>query len=245
MGPFVGFRISRDFGRTWADTPCAPARPLFGESGKGGAKVKMGSPHFVDFGRNMEHSPDGKAYLLGHGATRTNATCSWISGDQVYLARVKPSPETINDLRAYEFFAGHDAAGQPAWTKDFARITPLLEWNDRLGCVTATWNPALRRYFLCTTDGGASGTGTFDTLILESEALTGPWRRVAFLERFGQQAYFVNLPSKFIGADGVTMWLCYAANWSAKGIRADPPGSRYGLCLQEIRLLPAEKTGTP
>lgn len=29
--------------------------------------VKMGTPDFVDFGINMEHSPDGKAYLVGMG----------------------------------------------------------------------------------------------------------------------------------------------------------------------------------
>ena len=28
-------------------------------------KVKLGAPHFVDFGRNSEHSPDGRAYLVG------------------------------------------------------------------------------------------------------------------------------------------------------------------------------------
>jgi hypothetical protein len=37
----------------------------------------MGSPYFVDFGKNMEHSPDGKAYLGGHGA----AEYEWTSGD--------------------------------------------------------------------------------------------------------------------------------------------------------------------
>jgi arylsulfatase A-like enzyme len=257
MGPFVGFRISRDGGKSWEDPSCTPDRPLFGEglkrtgpptTGKAGPnvsdeqfrnmpKIKMGSPHFVDFGRNMRHSPDSKAYLLGHGATRTNAACTWVSGDQIYLARVTPSPETINEVNAYEFFAGCDAQGAPLWVSDFARIKPILEWNGRLGCVTATWNPGLKRYLLCTTDGGESGTGTFNTLILESEKLTGPWRRVTLLERFGQQAYFVNIPSKFISADGRTLWLCYAANWAAQGIRSDPPGSRYGLCLQEIELL--------
>jgi hypothetical protein len=32
---------------------------LFGESAKHGREVEIGSPHFVDFGRNMEYSPDG------------------------------------------------------------------------------------------------------------------------------------------------------------------------------------------
>ena len=68
LGPFVGFRYSTDFGKTWTQTPCTPAKPLFGESGLHGEPVKIGSPHFVDFGKNMEHSPDGKAYLVAHGA---------------------------------------------------------------------------------------------------------------------------------------------------------------------------------
>ena len=258
MGPFVGFRTSRDSGGAWEDTPCMPTKPLFGEVIKlpnpqaavpqSAApnvtdeqyrvmpKVKMGSPHFVDFGKNMEHSPDGKAYLLGHGATRTGATCSWISGDQIYLARVKPSPGTINDVHSYEFFGGHGERREPVWVKEFSRIKPLLEWNDHLGCVTATWNPALKRYLLCVTDGGATGEGTYNTLILESEKLTGPWRRVALMEKFGQQAYFVNIPSKFIQRDGRTMWLCYAASWQWRGASI-PPGSRYAMCLQEIRLI--------
>jgi hypothetical protein len=50
-------------------------------------------------------------------------------------------------------------------------------------------------------------------------------------------AYFVNIPSKFISPDGWTMWLCYAANWAAAGVRSDPPGARYAMCLREIRLL--------
>ena len=56
-----------------------------------GYPVKIGAPHFVDFGKNMEHSPDGNAYLVGHGAEYPDkeprvANLSWISGDQIYLS---------------------------------------------------------------------------------------------------------------------------------------------------------------
>ncbi len=241
MGPFVGFRISRDFGQTWTDTPCTPSKPLFGESGKDGAKVKIGSPHFVDFGQNMQHSPDGKAYLTAHGATRADAVCSWVSGDQVYLARVTPTVENINDVSKYEFFAGHDADGEPIWTDKFARIKPLVQWNDRSGCVTMTYNPVLKKYFMCVTDGGASGLGTYDTWVAESERITGPWRLAAFMEKFGQQAYFVNIPSKFISADGRTGWLCFADDWVRKH-PSNPQGTRYGMCLYEFKL---RKPGEP
>jgi hypothetical protein len=39
-----------------------------------GEPVKIGSPHFMDFGENPEHSPDGKAQLIAHGARARAAT---------------------------------------------------------------------------------------------------------------------------------------------------------------------------
>ncbi|MHC4185807.1 MAG: hypothetical protein ACYSR4_07740, partial [Planctomycetota bacterium] len=51
----------------------------------------------------------------------------------------------------------------------------------------------------------------------------------------------LNLPSKFISPDGHTLWLCYSANfarnWRDVKIKSNPPGSRYGLVLQQVRLL--------
>ncbi|NTV81214.1 MAG: hypothetical protein HGA24_07310, partial [Candidatus Aminicenantes bacterium] len=64
LGPFVGFRVSADLGRSWKETPHTPDKPIFGETGINGYPVKIGSPHFVDFGKDMQHSPDGKAYLV-------------------------------------------------------------------------------------------------------------------------------------------------------------------------------------
>ena len=239
MGPFVGFRISKDFGRTWMECPLSGATPLFKESGKGNSKVKIGAPHFVDFGKNMEHSPDDKAYLVGHGAVRPNADNSWISGDQAYLVRVTPTPENINDMSKYEFFSGHDKNDMPTWTRDFSEIKPIMEWNDNAGCVTMTWNHPLKKSFMCVTYGyklGGGGEANYDTYILESSSITGPWSMVTYLKSFGPQAYFVNLPSKFISKDGKTMWLCYSSNWDRKGEAGNPPGSKYALCLQEIEL---------
>ena len=116
MGPFVGFRTSTDYGRTWTETTLTPSKPLFGETGINGYPVKIGAPHFVDFGKNNQHSPDGKAYLVAHGADTTDTKFrfwndSWITGDQIYLTRVIPSPENMNDASKYEFYAGKDPGG--------------------------------------------------------------------------------------------------------------------------------------
>lgn len=250
LGPVPGFRISTDYGKTWTPSPLSPEKPLFPEPKQFMGPVKMGCPHFVDFGKNLEHSPDGKAYLVGMGAEENDpkpryANLSWITADQVYLARVTPSVQNINDVTKYEFFAGHDAAGKPQWTADFQKIRPLLEWNNNMGCVTATYNAALTKYLMCVTDGWPT-CGKMHSYILEADVLTGPWRLVVYMKDFGEQGYFLNFPSKFIGADGRTLWLCYSANfapnWNNMRLHFNPPGGRYGLCLHECRLLaPGEK----
>ena len=270
MGPFPGFNISMDLGKTWLAETRTALNPMFGESakdgrpvrtwkmkdkyekseyrkGEPGARVKIGAPHFVDFGKNMEHSPDGKAYMVAHGAIRPNSYNSWAAGDQIYLLRVKPNPETINDSSSWEFYGGRDAVGRPVWTADFEKIRPLLEWNDHMGIVTATYIPPLKKYVMCVTDGrgpACNGNGPYDTYLLEANDLTGPWKLVSYLRTFGEQAYFVNIPSKFISPDGKKLWISYSHGWSHK--KPNPPGSRYAWCLQEIRFSdPEEEIGTP
>src|SRR6266446_4178804 len=84
-----------------------------------GSLVHAGAPHFVDFGKELHDSPDGKAYLVGHGASRPNANLAWIAGYQAYLCRVMPSLQSMNDASKYEFFGGHTTQGEPIWTSDF------------------------------------------------------------------------------------------------------------------------------
>ena len=247
LGPFVGFRVSRDLGKTWRPPEPTPANPLFGEKTSvwGAEPVKMGSPHFVDFGKNMEHSPDGKAYLVGHGATAPDpaprvGNLSWITGDEIYLARVRPSPETINNGKSYEFFAGNGPDGRPVWSPDLAKIRPVFSWNNHCGCVTMTYDAPLKKYLMCITDGWPT-IKSMDTYILESSEITGPWKIAAYWKDFGPQAYFVNFPSKFISADGRTAWLSYSANFTYgqndPAFTGNPPGSSYQWCLHEVRLL--------
>jgi hypothetical protein len=273
LGPMPGFQISHGYGKTWEPSPLTPAQPLFPEPRQFLGPVKMGAPHFVDFGKNLEYSPDGKAYLLAMGAEESDpqprpclrpgkpgepfqivegctndfahANLSWITADQVYLARVKPSPQSINDLRAWEFFAGHDGVGRPIWTDRFDRIKPVLEWNNHMGCVTATYVPGLKKYLMCVTDGWPT-VAKMSSYILEADVLTGPWRMVAYMKDFGEQGYFLNFPSKFISPDGRTLWLFYSANfsrgWNGVRLSVNPPCGGGGLRMQEVKLLtPGER----
>ncbi len=231
MGPCVGFRWTTDFGETWTETPHTPARPLFGEDLRR-AKIRLGAPHFVDFGQNMRHAPDGKAYLVGHGAERAEAVNSWVKGDQLYLARVRPSVQTINDMSAYEFFAGYGADGEARWSRRWDDLRPNLEWHDHLGIANMSYNAGLGKYLLFVTD--ARHSEHYDLLVLEGDTAAGPWRLVTHWERFGPAAYFVNAPTKFMSADGRTFWLLYSANWNDKAARGTPEGSAYSMSWHEV-----------
>ena len=93
---------------------------------------------------------------------------------------------------------------------------------------------------MCVTDGWPT-VQSMDTYIMESDNMTGPWKMVNFMKDFGPQAYFVNIPSKFISENGKTMWLCYSANFSyerGENIpKGNPEGSHYTMSLHEIKLL--------
>lgn len=240
LGPFVGFHTSTDNGRTWTAPPQTPSSPLFGEPTARGGKVKIGVPHVVDFGKNMQHSPDGKAYLICHGAVDPDpaprlGNLSWITGDQIYMARVTPSIATINDPSKYEFFAGNDGGGNATWTSSLANARPIIDWNNNCGGVTMTWAPALNRYLTCIVDGRTTAAN-MNTYILESPTPTGPFRLVTYMSDFGPQAYFCNFPSKFLSGDGASAWMWYSANFHPleRPSGVNPPGSGYHLCSIEI-----------
>ena len=118
--------------------------------------------------------------------------------------------------------------------------TPLLEWNNHTGCVTATWVPGLNKYLMCVTDGWPT-VAKMNSYILDAYVITGPWWMVAYMKDFGEQAYFPNFPSKFISEDGRKLWLCYSANfspgWNGVDLKIKPPGGLYGLSLHELELL--------
>jgi hypothetical protein len=237
-GPFAGFRTSTDGGHTWTESPCTPTSPLFPETATGSVRVKFGQPYMVDFGQNQNLSPDGKVYFVSTGSVDGSAAADHLNDDQVYLCRVTPSVANVNDASKYEFYAGSGA-----WSSDFSQSKPILEWRNHFSGATATWNPGLGKFLMFaykngyTVDGSKIDWGDFDTFVLESGTLAGPWKLVAYLPSFGKQGYYPNLPSKFLSQDGRSGWLWYGANFSPWDRPADPPGSGYHLCEQQVRFV--------
>jgi len=162
--------------------------------------------------------------------------------------RVHADPETGGITQITIYGTPLPSSTDSAETKTAVNDQPLRLPQEHAS-VTMTYNAPLTEYLMCVTDGGNT-SAYFNTYILESDRITGPFKLVQHLEHFGEQAYFVNIPRKFISADGRTFWLCYtanfASNWNGMKIRSNPPGSQYGMCLQEVRLLaPKEAANLP
>jgi hypothetical protein len=241
------FRISRDLGKTWEWSPFDDYDPVIPEIGAcaGGVPAKFGSAHFVDFGKNMEHSPDGYAYLIGHGTTNPEGMSNWSTGDAVFLARVMPNPEAINSKSSYEYFAGK-RNGAPVWSTRFDDIQPLFQWASRCAMAYITYFPAIRKYIAVMCAGWPNGGGSQrDTWIAEADALWDSWSIVTYWNAFAEGAYYAQIPSKFIKPDG-TFVLFYSGAWGGPtplprdlqkdSTLVDFPNAQYTLCVAEFKL---------
>ena len=190
LGPTVDFRHSCDMGETWVEprmNATSPSDNLFGEEGCLMAdllkpyackkRIKFGTPHWVDFGKELEHSPDGKAYIVAHGASSPSSSELWMLGDQVYMARVSPTIADINDRSKWEFYSGGHGASAKWVTGDVSKATPLIEWTNHTGSTTMTYFAGIKNIVLsiCTSSNyPVMDGGDYDTYFLESVSVTGP-----------------------------------------------------------------------
>lgn len=243
LGPYPGCRSSNDGGKTWEDTPWNQEKTLLQQRGRAAgasSPIFFGSPHAVDLGRNMEHSPDGRAVMLGHGSYDPKGIANWCAGDAVSAARVELSPETINQRSSYEFFCGWHG-GEPQFTQDETRAQPILEWKGHCGVANMTYLPQLQRYlgFICVGQPDGS-SGAYDTWIVESPTPYGPFATVDYWEGFGSCGYFVCAPSKFLSADNRRVSVFWSANWAFcedEKAAPHPVGSQYALCCADFELM--------
>jgi hypothetical protein len=204
---------STDHGKTWAwdkdapmfGTPKDPYSPL---------AYKFTTIFFLDYGKDARNAIDDYVYAYG-------LDNNWRSQSDLYLARV-PSKE-IQTRSAWEFYSGIDTAGNPEWSHDLTRKTPVLS-DPRLlytamlgkdGCEDnhkvigqggVVYDAPLKRYIFAS---WSSTTHEF----YESPHPWGPWSHFLSTDfgplktpkNYGQ--YGTSIPSKFISSDGTTLYL--------------------------------------
>lgn len=210
--PAASIAKSMDHGLTWTWDKTAP---MFGAPSDptGPLAHKFTTLFFLDYGKDSVNAIDGYVYAYG-------LDDNWRDQQAMYLSRV-PS-KSLQDRTAWEFYAGTDSGGNPTWTPDVTKKTAVLtdqrvlyQQMFRTDCPVdqpvigqggVVYDAPLNRYIF---SSWSCSTQEF----YEAPHPWGPWSR--FLSNdfgplkqpgnYGQ--YGTNIPSKYISADGKTLYL--------------------------------------
>jgi CubicO group peptidase (beta-lactamase class C family) len=155
--------------------------------------TSMGSPAFLNFGRNNEGARDGFVYAYSQ-----DGPSAYTQDDGIVLARAPKS--RLREQSAWEFWAGDGR-----WSANIADRVPVFRFEGHCERVDAVWHPGLRRYLLAVGYNHASGWGLF-----EAPEPWGPWSVAFHTHKWDlDETHGYRLPSKWIGADG-RMHLIYS-----------------------------------
>jgi len=250
--PAASIAMSIDHGATWTHT----ASPMFTDH-------VFTTIFFLDFGQSGRHrtvlgAPDsGYAYAYGLDGNWRDSYANTVPDPvDVYLARVPIG--SIQDRSAWQFFAGL-TAGAPTWSPDIAakapvlhddrRIYPSISYNPKNGPTDITvisqgsvvYNAPLNRYIY-------TSWSEYTYEFYEAPAPWGPWK--LFLHKdFGPYpwwgaapgpkngGYATAIPTKYISADGQTMWV--QSNWF---VGNDSGPANYDFSLRRLVVTPYRPT---
>jgi CubicO group peptidase (beta-lactamase class C family) len=164
-----------------------------------GFDISFGCPTFLNFGKNYEGARDEYVYIYSQ-----DGPSAYESYDHVVMARVPK--DKIKNRDAYQFFEKLDSSGNPVWTSDIHRRGPVF--THRNGCqrMDVVYNPGIKRYLLAMGFDHHGGWGIFD-----APELWGPWTTAFYTKDWGLgDTHGYRLPSKWISADGKTMYLVFS-----------------------------------
>lgn len=241
--PAASISVSHDAGRTWEWDESAP---MFDDH-------VFTTIMFLDYGQGNAASPDGWVYAYGlDGNWRDSFDDTVADPQDLYLARVPDG--SILDRSAWQFAASTEG-DEPTWSADIEDREPVLTDTRRQypadgeasgGTVGASdlsvisqggvvYIPGLQRYVYTSWTEltfefyeAPAPWGPF-TLFLSRDFGPYPWSD----DEFG--GYGTSIPSKFISADGRTMWL------QSNVCPCAPAGvSSYFFGLRELHLSPVD-----
>ena len=175
----------------------------------------FGCPTFLNHGRDYAGAPDGFVYVYSH-----DNPSAYNPADRFVLARVPKDRITHRD--AYRFFQELDAGGQPIWTDDIERRGGVLERPGQCYRSGVTFNAPLNRYLWCQTVPGTDARFRGGFSVCDAPEPWGPWTEAFATSDWdtgpGETSSF---PSKWMSADGKSLWLVFSGedSFSARQAR--------------------------
>ncbi len=173
-------------------------------------ETSFGVPAFLNYGRNYAGARDGYVYVYS-----SDGPSAYETYDGVVLARAPKN--RIRERDAYEFVSRLDAAGKPVWSRRIEERTPVFRFPRHCQRLDVVYNAPLRRYLLALGYNHGGGWGIYD-----APEPWGPWTTAFHTGYWGLgDTHGYRLPTKWISADGRTMWLIFSgrAPWDAFCLR--------------------------
>jgi hypothetical protein len=197
---------SDDWGATWR-----AAGVRFSKSGGDFAPGDAGifAPAFLQFGKAYAGARDDFVYVYTPDIIDPTHWNVRMPG-RINLLRVPRNQ--IESRRAFEFFAGLDAKGEPRWTDASAERQPT--WQDPVQGthrIAVSYNPAVKRYLLTTITIDRSGWMS----LYDAPEPWGPWTHVHTEhnpERWGTLTIIFTFVNKWLGADGRDFVIVHTKN---------------------------------
>jgi CubicO group peptidase (beta-lactamase class C family) len=175
--------------------------------------TSFAAPTFLNCGRDNASAPDSYVYTF----SQDNDT-AYEPADGVVLARV--SKQHIKDRAAWEFFAGADGSSA-RWSSNISDRKPIITYPSHCERTDAVYDAPLKRYLLTLGLGHGKGWA-----LLDAPTPYGPWTRAFIADAWDiPDTHGYRLPSKWISADGQTLWLVFS------GL-----GDNDALCLRKMTL---------
>jgi hypothetical protein len=205
---------STDFGKTW-NRSATPQDFFTG---------RLGSPHFLQFGKDYEGARDGYVYVFFAAGDDGNAY--WENNDYILLGRV--AKDRMLNRTAWEFFTGTGASGEPNWNKDDKLAEPVFRYPLMTGEDHVSYDRGIKRYLLGNygfmDEGGNPRpyhqltwpTSVYPSQLTLYEATEpwGPWTLFYRDDNWGTYGdYNPSFPTKWMSEDGKTLWMVSAGTF--------------------------------
>ncbi len=175
-------------------------------------KVSFGCPTFLQYGKNYAGAPDRYVYIYSN-----DDESAYMNSDRFVLARVPK--DKIKNRDAYEFYAGNDHSGNPAWTDDIRKRGAVFTNPGKCYRSGITYDKGLKRYLWCQAiqlspsqeNKGVRFRGGLG--IFESENPWGPWRTVYYTRDWdtgpGETS---SIPAKWMSDDGRSAYFLFSGD---------------------------------
>ncbi|WP_069867397.1 hypothetical protein [Streptomyces malaysiensis] len=201
---------SADKGATWTSDK---VEPMFSDQ-------KFTTVMFLDYGKDNANSPDGYVYAYGLDYNWRDTFDPDPDPTDVYLARMPAT--SVMDRSAWRFYAG-DSGGTPRWSSSLDQRVPVLHDDHRVYQNVGT--PGRVRDLSVISQGGVvydkplkryiyTSWTEYTYEFYEAPSPWGPWKHCTPKDFGGYPwihtkhgGYATTIPSKYISADGKSMWL--------------------------------------